>query len=171
MPFDLFPCRAENPLIQESKLRFGVGTFESWPQVHAALGDARDRGFVLDSRSYLALDRVFADQVVVARAQKTLVIEALAFPAEAALIACTSGPFAECLAGRLRSGARSLNDALGHWLIPRHASHFAQAVQAGKIVLWLPISDADDERHAYATLLAHSSDLVGVHDLVMPGNT
>jgi hypothetical protein len=158
-------------LIQESKLRFGVGTFDSWPQVDTALGDARDRGLVLDSGSYLALERVFAGKVAVAPAQKTFVVEALPFPAEAALIACTSGPLAECLAGRLRSGARSLNDALGHWLIPRHASHFAQAVQAGKITLWIPIGDADDERHAYATLLAHSSDLVGVHDLVVRGRT
>jgi hypothetical protein len=166
------PCSiAEDPVIQETKLRFAVGTFDSWPQVHSALGDARDRGLALDSGSYLALERVFGGKVVVAPAQRTLVIEALPFPAEAALIACTSGPLAECLAGRLRSDARSLNDALGHWLIPRHASHFAQAVQAGKIMLWLPISDADDERHAYASLLAHSSDLVGVHDLVVPGKT
>ena len=153
--------------MQDSKLRFGVGTFESWPQVHAALGDASGR--VRDGGSYLALERVFADKIIFAPARRTLVIEGLPFPAEAALIACTSGPLAECLKGRLRSGARNLNDALSHWLIPRHASHFAQAVQAGKILLWLPISDTDDERHAYASLLAHSSDIVGVHDLVVPG--
>jgi len=168
----LFACRAGNPLAKQSQLRFAVGTFDSWPQVHEALGDARDRGLVLDSGSYyLALERVFADMTIVAPGQKTLIIEALPFRAEATLIACTSGPLADCLAERLRSGARSLNDALGHWLIPRHASHFAQAVKAGKIMLWIPIVDIDDERHAYASLLAYSSDVVGVHDLAFPGKT
>jgi len=163
--------RAENPLIEQSKLRFAIGTFDRWTQVYDAQGDARDRGLVSGSGSYLALERVFADKVIVASGQGNLVIEALPFPGEATLIACTSGPLAECLAGRLRSGARSLSDALSHWFIPRHAAHFAQAVQAGKIVLWIPISDADDERHAYASLLAHSSDIVGVHDLIVPGKT
>jgi hypothetical protein len=152
-------------------MRFAVGTFDSWTQVHEALGDARHRGLVSDRGSYLALERVFADKVIVAPGQRTLVIEALPFPAEAALIACTSGPLAECLAGRLRSGAQSLSEALSQWFIPRHAAHFAQAVQASKIVLWIPINDADDERHAYASLLAHSSDIVGVHDLIDSGKT
>ena len=158
-------------MIEQYKLRFAVATFETWTQVCEAVGDAHDRGLVSDHRSYLALERVFADKVIAAPGQRTSVIEALPFPAEATLIACTSGPLAECLAGRLRSGARSLSDALSQWFIPRHAAHFAQAVQAGKIVLWIPISDANDERHAYASLLAHSSDIVGVHDLIVPGKT
>ena len=162
---------AENPLIEQYKLRFAVGTFDSWTQVYEGVRDARDRGLVSDSSIYLALERVFADKVIAATSQRTLVIEALPFPAEAALVACTSGPLAECLAERLRSGATSLSEALSQWFIPRHAAHFAQAVQAGKIVLWIPISNTDDERRAYASLLAHSSDIVGVHDLIVPGKT
>ena len=77
-----------------------------------------------------------------------------------------SGPLADGLMERLRSGATSLKDALGPWLIPRHASQFDNAIRAGKILLWIRLADEDDEPRACQSLLAHSSDLVGVHDLV-----
>ena len=92
-----------------------------------------------------------------------------AVPESAALIACTSGPLADRLLRRLAAGAHSLKEALGHWLIPRHAAHFEEAVRAGKILFWIRVGDADDERRAYQSLLAHSSNSVGVHDLVLPG--
>jgi hypothetical protein len=66
---------------------------------------------------------------------------------------------------RFRSGATSLKDALGLWLILRHARQLEEAVCSGKILLWIKLTDADDERRAYQSLLAHSSDVVGVHDL------
>jgi hypothetical protein len=81
-------------------------------------------------------------------------------------MACTSGPLADCLMERLSSGAQSLKDALGHWLIPRHAAHFHDAVEAGKILLWICVVLADEERRAYQSLLACSSNSVGVHDLM-----
>ena len=65
--------------------------------------------------------------------------------------------------------ASSLKDALGLWLIPRHAAHFEDAVLAPRILLWIRVGDADDERLAYKCLLVHSSNSVGVHDLVLPG--
>ena len=134
-----------------------------------ALRGARDHSLDFDSFNYLALERVFAGGTIVTPSEKLLVIEALPFPNDAEPVACTSGPLADCLGERLSSGASSLKDALGHWLIPRHAAHFARAVRASKIVLWIRIAGADDEPRAYQSLLVNSSNMVGVHDLVLPG--
>jgi hypothetical protein len=156
-------------LAEHFTLRFAVGTFNSWMQLREALRDARDRGLDVDSFNYLALERMFAGGTIVGPSEKVLVIEALPFSNDTDLVACTSGPLADCLSERLRSRASSLIDALGHWLIPRHAAHFARAVRASKIALWIRIAGADDERHAYQCLLVNSSDVVGVHDLVLAG--
>ena len=98
-----------------------------------------------------------------------VVVRALPFASSPEPIACTSGPLANCLTERLASGAPSLSHALGLWLIPRHAAHFEVTVQTGRILLWIRVADADDERQAYQTFLARSSNSVGVHDLVLPG--
>ena len=156
-------------LTEQPKLRFAVGTFDSWPQIRAALSDLRARGLVLDSFNCLALERIFTGTALVAPNQEPVAVQSIAFPESAALIACTSGPLADRLLRRLAAGAHSLKEALGHWLIPRHAAHFEEAVRAGKILFWIRVGDADDERRAYQSLLAHSSNSVGVHDLVLPG--
>jgi hypothetical protein len=168
-PFTSVACRAGNPLAEHFTLRFAVGTFDSWMRLREALRDARDRGLDFDSFNYLALERAFAGGTIVGPNQKLLVIEALPFSNDTELVACTSGPLADGLSERPSSGASSLIDALGHWLIPRHAAHFARAVRASKIVLWIRIAGADDERRAYQCLLINSFDVVGVHDLVLPG--
>ena len=167
-PFVNFPS-AGFPLTEQPKLRFAVGTFESWSQVREALHDLRARGLVLDSFNCLGLKRLFSGKTVMARDQEPMPVQALPFPASSELIVYTSGPLANCLIERLASGAHSLKHAVGLWLIPRHATHFEDAVQAGKLLLWIRVADADDERRAYQSLLAHSSNSVGVHDLVLPG--
>jgi len=68
---------------------------------------------------------------------------------------------------RVHAGAGNLTDALSHWLIPRHAAQFERAVLTGKILFWIEIMEADDERRAYQNLLAHGSDCVGFHDLAL----
>ena len=149
-------------------LRFAVGTFDCWQQLRNALYDLRLRGQVLDSLNCLAVRRVFAGRTIIAPSQQPVVIEELAFPDNGELLGCTSGPLADCLADRLGSGARSLKDALASWLLPRHAGHFQRVVEDGKILLWIRLADADDERRAYQCLFAHSSNSVGVHDLFAP---
>jgi hypothetical protein len=47
-------------LTEKPKLRFAVGTFDSWAQVRNALHDLRVRGLVLDSFNCVALERLFA---------------------------------------------------------------------------------------------------------------
>ena len=153
-----------------TKFRFAVGTFDSWLPLQEALRDARDRGLHFDNLNCLALESLFSDKSIVAPSRKPLVIEALPFPNNARLIACTSGPLAKCLLKRLRLGAHSLKDALGHWLIPRHATHFEDAVEAGKIVPWIQVADAHDERRACEWLLARSSSAVNVHDFALLGD-
>ena len=150
-------------------LRFAVGTFDSWAQVRNALHDLRMRGLVLDSFNCLALERLVAGKTILAPDQEPVTVEALRFAESAEPTVCTSGPLADCLLERIDSGAQSLKDALGRWLIPRHAAHFVEAVEAGKILFWIRVADADDERIACQSLLAHSSNSVGVHDLMLPG--
>jgi hypothetical protein len=156
-------------LTEQPKLRFAVGTFDSWSQVREALRDLRARGLVLDSFNCLALKRLFSGKTIMAPDHEPMAVQPLPFPGSCELIACTSGPLANCLMERLASGAASLKQALGLWLIPRHAAHFQDAIKADRILLWIRVSDADDERRAYQSLLAHSSNSVGVHDLVLPG--
>jgi len=90
----------------------------------------------------------------------------LPFQKSAELIGCTFGPVADRLAWRLALGAPTLQSALAHWLIPRHAAHLQGAVENGRIILWVQLFDNDDERRAYHSLLARSSNSVGVHDLI-----
>jgi hypothetical protein len=147
-------------------LRFAVGTFDSWTQLRNVLHDVRLRGLALDSFTCLAFEHIFAGKTIVAPSKERVSVQSLTFPGNQQPVCCTSGPLADCLAERLRSGAPSLKDALGLWLVPRHATHFQKAVEGGKILLWIRLTDADDERRAYQSLLTHSSNSVGVHDLV-----
>ena len=160
------PGGAAGPLV----LRFAVGTFGSWTELHAALQDLRVRG-VAHGMNCLALHRVLDLAAATMPSNMSAPIELLAFPENREPIACTSGPLAECLAERLRLGAISLKDALSHWLIPRHAAGFQSAVENGKILQWIRVTDADEERRACQSLLASSSSSVGVHDLTLPSGT
>jgi hypothetical protein len=142
-------------------LRFAVGAFESSEDLDRALQELQLGGMASSSVSYLALERVLAAKVTAARSD----IRQLAFPEQNEPLACTAGPLAECLWERLLLGAISLKDALGRWLIPRHAAHLQRAVESGSVLMWLRLADADEERRACQCLLAHSSNSVGVHDL------
>jgi hypothetical protein len=160
----------ETSVTEETSPRFAVGTFDTWPQVREALRDGGLRGIVLDSLNCLALERIFAGKHILAPDGKRVAIQLLPFPGNVESIACTSGVLADRLVQRLRAGARSLGDALGHWLIPRHAAGFEFEVRAGKILFWMQIANSDGERRAYQCLLTHSSGSVGVHDLFAPGD-
>jgi len=55
-------------------------------------------------------------------------------------------------------------------VVPRHVAHFQEAIEDGKILPRIRLADADDERRAYQSFLANSSNAVGVHDLVAQPN-
>ena len=107
----------------------------------------------------------FDGKTILAPSLQPVAIEKLAFSPDLGVICCTSGLLASCLCERIDAGANSLADALGFWLLPRHAAYFQQAVQKGNILLWLEITNDDYERRACQGLLASSSNSVGVHDL------
>jgi hypothetical protein len=156
-------------LSEPSTLRFVVGTIDGLDELRSALRDLRARGVVLDSFNCLALQRLFVGKTVVDPDQRLVDVKLLSFAEATEAMVCTSGPLTDCLIQRIRSGSRTLADALGFWLIARHAAHIEDAVAAGKIVFWVLVSDADDERRAFQALLAHSSSAVGVHNFVLPG--
>ena len=152
-------------MVQRSAaLRFAVGRFDVWAQLEAGMQDARARGLLGDTFSCLALQRLFIGNTIKVL-QRVLTLR---FPDNAEAIACTESALADCLSDSLQSGARSLKGSLAEWDISRHASALEGAVLAGQILLWIKLTDAEDERRAYQTLLAHSSNLVDVHDLRPP---
>ena len=51
--------------------------------------------------------------------------------------------------------------ALSRWLITRHAAHLQTAVEDGKILLWVQLFDADDERQACRKPAGQSFDFGG----------
>jgi hypothetical protein len=146
--------------------RFAVGSFDSWLQFRGSLDDLGHRGFAFENFNWLAQQRVLAGKTVVTPSQIPVSLEELAFPAGA--VCCTAGVLYDRLRGRLDEGARSLKEAFCYWLIPRHAAQFQAAIEDGKIQLWIRLIDAEDERRAYQSLLANSSNSVGVHDLAPP---
>jgi hypothetical protein len=146
------------------RLRFAVGIFGGWPDLEACVGELTAAGMVQSAFNLLGLRRVLAP--VAERSSDHLRLRELPFPGNKELVAGTTGPVAERLAMRLVADGDTLRSALAHWLIPRHAAQLEEAVAAGKIVLWVQLFDNDDERRAYRSLLARSSNAVGVHDLV-----
>lgn len=147
-------------------VRFAVGIFDSWEEAAKGLRDLRLRGMDLQAVGFLALKRAFADEAFgeIERSTSARLYE-LAFPRNPEPICCTSGLLSDCLAARQSLGVPTLQQALGQWLVPRHAAHFGQAVDDGRILMCIQLFDADEERRACQSLLAHSSNSVGVHDL------
>jgi hypothetical protein len=148
-------------LSETSPIRFAVGTFEHWQQLQKATKDLRRHGLDPRGFTYLAVRRSFNAGIVWTDAP-LLVLEFQDAPEP---ISCTAGALSDCLQARIAAGARTLKEALAYWLLPRHAAHFQQMIDQGKIQLWIKLARADEERSAYESLLADSSNSVGVHDL------
>ena len=142
-------------------LRFAIAAFDTWADAQKALHALNAGGKALNNISYLADQRVLGDAWTSDGRQ----IVRLSGGTGGG-IGCSAGPVAERLARRFASGATTVKAALGRWLIPRHAALLQQAVEEGKILLWVQLFDNDDERRAYQSLLTTSSKSVGVHDLV-----
>jgi hypothetical protein len=156
----------DNRVTERTPLRFAIGIFDGWDGVKASVQDLAAAGMAANNVHYLALQRVLGSRSPIERADNPMSLRELPFPGNAGMISTTPGLVAERLAARLGRGAQTLKAALGDWLIPRHAAHLQDAVEGGKIVLWVQLFDNDDERRAYQSLLARSSNSVGVHDLV-----
>ena len=149
-----------------TQLRFAVATFDTWDDLRNALQHLSLEGLRSDVTSCLGLQHIFTGAAAIAALPAAAAIQELPFPENLHRICCTAGQLAQCLAERLRAGAPTLKVALTHWLIPRHAAQLQEAVEAGRIILWVQLFDSEGERRAYRSLLARSSNSVGVHDLI-----
>jgi hypothetical protein len=154
--------RVDKRVGQGPTLRFAVAIFDTAAEVRAAVRELIAGGMSEKSFNCLGLRRVLSQ----AATGGAMSLRDLPFPSNANLTSATDGPVAACLAQRLGMGAETLMAALSHWLIPRHAALLQDAAAAGKIILWVQIFDNDEERRAYRSLLARSSNSVGVHDIV-----
>lgn len=141
-------------------LRFAIAAFDTWAEAQKALHTLNAGGKTLNNISYLAQKSVLGDALTSDDRQM------VHLGGICGGIGCSAGPVADRLASRFASGATTMKAALGRWLIPRHAALLQQAVEEGKILLWVQLFDNEDERRAYQSLLATSSNSVGVHDLV-----
>jgi hypothetical protein len=159
------PVKRVDKLVSERPtLRFAVGIFDTWADVQASVRDLTAGGMAENSFNCLGLHRVLGP--LAARPDNRMSLRDLPFSGNVELTSVTDGPLAACLAERLSMGAETLTAALGHWLIPRHAAQLQEAVFSGRIILWAQLFDNDDERRAYRSLLARSSNSVGVHDII-----
>ncbi len=158
------PPEGDNRLREHpTTLRYAVATFDTWGALLNALQHLDLDGLRTEVFCCLGLRRVFTDTAAIAVLRATAIQE-LPFPESVQPVCCT-GRLAQHLLERLRAGAPTLEAALGHWLIPRHAAELQDTVEHGRIVLWIQLFDSDDEHRAYRSLLARSSSSVGVHDL------
>jgi hypothetical protein len=148
---------------ERATLRFAVGVFDAWPEVDATVRELTGGGMSETAFSVLGLHRILAPAA--SRGGNATPLQDLAFPTNQELIAATVGPLADRLVARMEAKADTLASALAHWLIPRHAIQLQDAVAAGKIVLLVQLFDNDGERRACRSLLARSSNSVGVHDI------
>lgn len=153
------------PVNDPATLRFAIGVFDAWANLDAAVRELSSVGISQRAFNVLALRRVLAPALPRQGSSATSLRD-LPFPANPEVTAATTGPLADCLAARLAAKAETLASALGHWLIPRHAAQLQGAVTAGKILLFVQLFDDEEERRTYRSLLARSSNSVGVHDLV-----
>ena len=150
---------------RSSTLRFAVATFDTGSGLRHALQNLQMEGLRNGAFSCLGMDDVLTGAMVLPLLPGA-VSQQLNFPGHLRPIGCTAGVLADRLEERLRAGAPTLQAALSHWLIPRHAGQIQHAVEQGMIVLWVRLFESEDEPIAYRSLLAGSSHSVGVHDLI-----
>lgn len=139
--------------------RFAVAAFDTWADAHNTANELGRGSKPLTDISYLGLSTAL--QALPAEA-----VTDLPFISSTGRVACSHGYIADQLAARLVKGAPTLEAALRTWLIPRHAEQIQLTVDKEKVVVWIRLEDAEDERRAYRTLLAAGCGSVGVHDLI-----
>jgi hypothetical protein len=134
------------------RLRFAVASFRTLEAASRVLSQLLMRGVSLASMSLLGPSEALHCSFPAVPVELNFATER---------VACTAGD----LAGILRGAAEpSLKQALGQWLLPRHAERIAAAVKSGWIVLWVQLLQGDDEPGICRELLAACSAPVEVHD-------
>jgi hypothetical protein len=136
----------------DQQLRFAVASFQTLDAAAGTLSQLLKRGVLLNSTSLLGATDVLHSSLPADPVE-------LSFPAES--VACTAGDLADILC---HAAKPNLKEALGKWMLPRHAERIAAAVRSGCIVLWVRLLKDDDEPGICRALLAASCAPVEVHD-------
>jgi hypothetical protein len=153
-------------LSNATRLRFVVGVLDTWSQLCSTRQHAAALSLGADNFNLLGLEPMLSSKNFDG---EPLILEPLPYKGGDGRIVCTQGPLAACLLQAHRAGAQTIKEALSQWIIPRHAEHFAAALNDNRILLWLRVLNDEDERAAYRCLLAQSSNSVGVHDIGLVG--
>lgn len=64
-----------------------------------------------------------------------------------------------------------LQPLLRRWLSARSGTFLMERIDDGELLLWVRVSDGEQEARTCRTFLAHSRHQVQVHDLPVPGRT
>lgn len=86
--------------------------------------------------------------------------------ADAGFIALASGPVGAMLAAVVAAGVGSvaLKEVLDEVTAAPHTENFARALEAGSVILWVRVADADSERKATIILAANGGRDIHVHE-------
>lgn len=83
-------------------------------------------------------------------------------------ILCFGQGLSRLLTEGVTGGSNRLNDALQHWLLPRHARSLAEIVERGWILIWAKVRTPEEERTANLSLLRSTRGTVQAHDFCNP---
>lgn len=72
------------------------------------------------------------------------------------------GPFTPLSPGRRSHG--DIQTALEGWLLPMHARFLADAIEAGRVLVWARIESLEEECGVCLCMLKHSGRTVQIHD-------
>ena len=78
-----------------------------------------------------------------------------------------TGPLSSPVSRLAGAPASAIEDLLAAWLPKRNADFLAGQLRAGRVLLWVQVNDAEQERQACGVLLDYSHQRVQVHDLLL----
>ena len=152
---------------KQADVRFVVGSVSSVDQAAGAVADLLTHDVPRCSLGMLAKQKLLSHE---ARLTPTLAGDATSH-AQFNLLAsredtvlCFGRSLRELLQARISEGSTTLDEALQRWLLPRHASSLSDIVEKDGILIWVQISNPEEERSAALSLLRNSHGTVGVHD-------
>ena len=148
-------------------IRFVVGSSSEFEEAVRAIDFLLEDTLPPDSIAIVAKQKVLlngTDKLPAVTGDTVPIAKSDLFASHDDKIMCIGGTLGQLLQCRVKKGSRTLNDALCHWLLPRHAESLSDVVERNGILIWVEIHSLEEERAASISLLRHSQSRVGVHD-------